>query len=1446
VTEDNLGPPRYRRHFVAIATSNYADPAFEPLVGVSDEVAVLRDWLCANDLGERAFTEAFPELSCDPGKRQIRDALEDPGRPWTNADAAVLYITGHGTEADGQHWIVLRDSDLSRPHRTAQRTAELVAWLRETNIEHLLIILDLCHAGATARSVTYFDLDFPATWLPLASVTPSQIARTGALATAISHFLRDLASPQGERFSHGPFLRVAEFLEEVQRHLGEDQTLATLRPGLPALGQHLCLPNPRWRAEDQPTAPARRDLAIRPAELESHWAPKAKATDETVAGWLFTGRIELMRRLIAAATGPPSATVVSGMAGTGKSAALARLVTLSDPGFCAQHASLIEGIPAQLRPPIGAVGAAVLATGKLPHEVFAQILGTFTGTHSPAGTSLAELRMNWWAWLATRDEPVTIVIDALDEAQHPATLLTEVLTQLNPDTPIKPQVRVIIGVRSPGGPDDPHDADSSAAKGIGALADHAEHLLAATRLRVDESPLWVDTDLTDYAHSLLTRIPGSAYDPLEHDAQAWAVAETIGARAGKSFLIARIAATSLAHRGDRTAPDDSHLLATLNDGVLGVFRADLHASLEASDRRRAVDLLRAVAFAKGAGLPWRQIWPIVANAVIDRPGTYGDSDIAWLLAGRIGAYLVSDQEDGITAYRLFHDILRSTLRERSTELFQPELMSPVQDMQEIERRIARHLGQLIEGPLINGCTTAPAPYLRRHLTEHAAAGDVFNDETLPAQFLPFADLARLREASGRTLHPNLRLLPVLRQVSHVWNLATPRSNASSLAVAAATRGIDFTIRTLSTWRVIWSPWRAPRAEILGQHDSSVVAVATTTLDRRQVAVTGSWDGTVRVWDLTTGTAVGDPLIGHTGAVIAVATTVLDGHPVAVTGSADTTVRVWDLTTGSAIGNPLTGHNAEVLTVAIAMLDGHPVAVTGSADDTMRIWNLITASQIGKPVTGHTNAVVTVATTELDGRPVAVTGSWFDRKVRIWDLTTGRAIGKPLTGHTGRVSAVATAELKGRLVAVTGSADNTVRMWDLTTGRAIGKPLTGHTHQVSTVATAELKGRLVAVSGSADNTVRMWDLTTGRAIGKPLTGHTGQISAMATTVLNDRLIAVTGSADDTVRVWDLTIGTPVGDPPSAHASAVIAMATTVVSGRAVAVTASWDDTTARMWDLTTGKRVGTLTGHASPVSAVATTVLDGRPAAVTGSWDHTARIWDLTTATRIGHNLSGHTGPVIAVAITTLDGRPVAVTGSDDGTVRMWDLTTATPIGDPFCGHTSAVSAVATTVFDGRPVAVTGSWDYTARLWDLTTGVAVGDPLIGHTSSVVAVATTVLDGRPIAATASWDATVRLWDLTTGTARGDPLIGHTREVAAVATTVLDGQPAAVTGSADGTVRIWDLRTQRQHDATVTVPCEINALELFSSSDKHKLDVVIAGSNGSLAAMALTQPAGPQPVT
>ena len=71
-----------------------------------------------------------------------------------------------------------------------------------------------------------------------------------------------------------------------------------------------------------------------------------------------------------------------------------------------------------------------------------------------------------------------------------------------------------------------------------------------------------------------------------------------------------------------------------------------------------------------------------------------------------------------------------------------------------------------------------------------------------------------------------------------------------------------------------------------------------------MVISGSDDGTVRVWDLATGAPVGDPFTGHSGGVRAVAAAELDGRPVVISGSSDQTVRVWDLATGDPGRRPV--------------------------------------------------------------------------------------------------------------------------------------------------------------------------------------------------------------------------------------------------------------------------------------------------------------------------------------------------------------------------------------------------------------------------------------------------------------------------------------------------------------------------------------------------------------
>ena len=460
-------------------------------------------------LRERVFTPSFPELAEEPDEDAIRAAFRRPLRPWTERDAAVVFVTGHGDVADESHWLVLRDSEPGELPVTAFRTADLISWLKRRNgIRHLLLIIDACFAGAIAKDTIRIDDSLPREWLILPSATKNGEAAALVLTTAIGQAVENLRGGEGERYgTNRRYFRVSDFIDTVRRFLGDQAPGQELDPIYRGdfNAEHICLPNPHYRIPDTvPTCPARHELALPRQDLEGHWGPRAlgagdsqdvsEASRKVAPRWLFTGRAKLMRELIATARGDHDAdsrvTLVTGGAGCGKSAVLARLVTLSDPDFTAAYPGEVESIPADLKPevkttlggPGGGVDVAVVATGKYAHEVLGQLSDALGGTRPEASRGNADLKSRIDALTDTLTAlvtPVTVVVDALDEAEDPLGI-ARALAQLTP----QPTLRLLIGVRSPSSPDDPLAAPGPQ----GPLADRAEKLLSARRIRADEAP----------------------------------------------------------------------------------------------------------------------------------------------------------------------------------------------------------------------------------------------------------------------------------------------------------------------------------------------------------------------------------------------------------------------------------------------------------------------------------------------------------------------------------------------------------------------------------------------------------------------------------------------------------------------------------------------------------------------------------------------------------------------------------------------------------------------------------------------------------------------------------------------------------------------------------------------------------------------------------------------
>lgn len=201
--------------------------------------------------------------------------------------------------------------------------------------------------------------------------------------------------------------------------------------------------------------------------------------------------------------------------------------------------------------------------------------------------------------------------------------------------------------------------------------------------------------------------------------------------------------------------------------------------------------------------------------------------------------------------------------------------------------------------------------------------------------------------------------------------------------------------------------------------------------------------------------------------------------------------------------------------------------------------------------------------ELDN----ATGMSLSRKKRdpaIW-LPTAPAR-HTLQSHRGPVTCVAFHPVFSSLAS--GSEDSTIKIWDWELGE-LEKTVKGHTRAVLDVDFGGPRGGPMLASCSSDLTIKLWDPSDEYKNIRTLTGHDHSVSAV-------RFIP-SGAA-----------GTPECGNLLVSASR---------------------DRTLRIWDVSTGYCVRTLSGHAEWVRDVCPSV-DGRYLLSAGD-DRTARLWDIS-------------------------------------------------------------------------------------------------------------------------------------------------------------------------------------------------------------------------------------------
>jgi WD40 repeat protein len=632
--------------------------------------------------------------------------------------------------------------------------------------------------------------------------------------------------------------------------------------------------------------------------------------------------------------------------------------------------------------------------------------------------------------------------------------------------------------------------------------------------------------------------------------------------------------------------------------------------------------------------------------------------------------------------------------------------------------------------------------------------------------------------SGVTVYAlqRAKIAQLREQSAKVLNLLPTASSAEGLVLAIDTMDQSWSVpaaEMTAQSSLLNAVQSAQEANRFQGHGYWVIALAFSPDGRR--IVSGSWDETVRLWDVRTGQPIGQPLKGDGFKVTSVAFSP-DGKRI-VSGGWGKTLQMWNTQTGQLIGQPLRGHGAEIKAVAFSP-DGGRI-VSASQDKTLRLWNSKTGQSIGQPLKGH-GAGIRAVVFSPDGSRI-VSGS-EDKTIRLWDVKTGQQIGQAWKGHGNTVKSVAfspvrTMTSKGvGYVIASGSHDKTVRLWDAQTGQSIGQPLQGHQAKVSSVAFSS-DGRRI-ISGSWDETIRLWDVQTSQPIGQPLQTHGGAILSVAFSPDGHHIISTGNSDNNIVRLWDAQMAQPVGQALKGHGDRE-----DVAFSPDGSIVSTSEENTLRLWDSKTSQPIGQpLKGHEDEITVIVFSP-DGRRV-VSGSLDKTLRLWDTQTGQPIGQPFKGHEDGIAAVAFSS-DSRRI-VSGSLDKTLRLWNVQTGQPIGQPLKGHEDVIAAVAFSPDGHRIVSGGAVTDRSIRLWDIQTGQPIGQPLKGHGNYGVTSVAFSPDGRRIVSSSISDKTVRLWDAQTGQPIGQPLHGDDGKVSPVAFSP-DGK-RIISGGFDKTM-MWD---------------------------------------------------------
>jgi len=300
------------------------------------------------------------------------------------------------------------------------------------------------------------------------------------------------------------------------------------------------------------------------------------------------------------------------------------------------------------------------------------------------------------------------------------------------------------------------------------------------------------------------------------------------------------------------------------------------------------------------------------------------------------------------------------------------------------------------------------------------------------------------------------------------------------------------------------------------HNGWVTQIATTPR-YPEMLVSSSRDKSIIMWKLIredSQSLTGIPqksLRGH-GHFVTDVVMSSDGQ-FALSGSWDKTLRLWDLNAGVTTRR-FVSHTKDVLSVAFSA-DNRQI-VSGSRDKNIKLWNTLAQCKYTISDDPHGDWVSCVRFSPSNQNPIIVSCGW-DKVVKVWNLTNCKLKTNHL-GHKGYVNAV-TVSPDGSLCA-SGGKDGNAMLWDLNEGKHL-YTLEGN-GIINAMTFSPNRYWLCAAAGPA---IKIWDLEDKRVVDElkleMASSNKAPPECLCLSWSADGQTLFAGYTDNLIRVWQVT-------------------------------------------------------------------------------------------------------------------------------------------------------------------------------------------------------------------------------------------------------------------------------------------------------------------------------------